>query len=160
MLNVTSEGGAARGVGVALVTETTDATPTVAYAMPTDQEAFDAVIAAQGNLRLAAERLGCTTSDLISSIRGRVHELKEYMQVVATLELFSFMPILHKTLVENLTALEPGDAVNAYMKLMDQITKITDDKTMTLNINDAAVRHIRAAIPAEVYNAWIEESAS
>lgn len=128
--------------------------------VPNETDALNEVINSRGNLKLAAERLGCDSTDVIKAIRGRVHELKEYMQVVATLELFSFMPILHKTLVENLSALEPGDAVNAYMKLMDQITRITDDKTMTINVNDAAWRHIRTQLPPEVIDAYMEEVTS
>lgn len=120
-------------------------------------EALNQVVQTRGNLALVAERMHCTQADVVEAIRPRLRELKEYMQVVATLELFSFVPILHKTLVENLTALDPGDAVNAYMKLMDQIGRITDDKTLTLNVNDAAWRHIQAQLPREVIDAYLSE---
>lgn len=118
---------------------------------------LDELIQTKGNLRLVAERLGCTQADIVQAIKPVSRELKEYMQVVATLELFSFMPILHKTLVENLSALEPGDAVNAYMKLMDQISRITDDKTLTVNVNDAAWRHLSTKFPKEVVDAYLSE---
>jgi len=124
---------------------------------PTSADALDYIITAKGNLLLAAERLSCTQADLVRAIRPLLPDLKAYMQVVATLELFSFVPILHKTLVENLSALQPGDAVAAYMKLMEQISRITDDKTMTLNVNDVAWRHIQAQLPKEVIDQYMEE---
>lgn len=127
--------------------------------IPSDisQQVLDELIQTKGNLRLVAERLGCTQADIVQAIKPVSRELKEYMQVVATLELFSFMPILHKTLVENLSALEPGDAVNAYMKLMDQISRITDDKTLTVNVNDAAWRHLSTKFPKEVIDVYLAE---
>jgi hypothetical protein len=46
------------------------------------------------------------------------------------------MPLLSKTLVENLSALEPKDAVGAYMHLMELITKNVGTTDINLNVND------------------------
>ena len=129
---------------------------------------FEALIESSGNTALAAERV-CTKLSLPMSctkdirqaiprlIADRLPDLKRHMEAVATLELFSMLPILNKTLVENLTQLDANEAVNAYMKLMDQIGRITDDKTLTLNVNDAAYRLIATKLPQEVMDHWLNE---
>lgn len=122
--------------------------------IPTSQDALEQVIIAKGNLPLAAERLGCTQADVVKAIQPHLDDLKSYMQVVATLELFSFMPILHKTLVENLSALEPSDAVNAYLGLMKLISAKTDTKQIDVNINE----FIWKQVPRELQQLMLEEA--
>lgn len=109
--------------------------------------AFDTLIECTGNSKLAAERIAQRLgipltevtnirSQLPALVAGRLPELKQHMEAVATLELFSLLPILSKTLTENLTRLEPGESVSAYMKLMDLIHKKTDPNELNININD------------------------
>lgn len=102
------------------------------------------IVEAKGNPNLARDMLSrvhavdVSVPEIIDVVKDRLPELKAQMEVVATLELFSLMPVLHKTLVENLTNLEPSDAVSAYMKLMDLITRQTasNEQTLNLNLND------------------------
>ncbi len=115
----------------------------------TEQMVFDAIVETQGNSALGSElileRLNLEfTSDRLDAVRKRIpsllvsrmSELKQHMEAISTLELFSLMPLLHKTLKENLTALEPGESVTAYMKLMELIGKKTDANELTINVND------------------------
>lgn len=108
------------------------------------------LVEAKGNLALATERLGkahdtvYTQGQIINAIKDNLADLKSYMEVIATLELFGLMPILHKTFIENLTALEPQDAVNAYLGLMKLIgASTTPDKSLVnININELLWKHV------------------
>jgi hypothetical protein len=108
-----------------------------------EQQALYALAEARGNVRLAAERLGhelnttITHGDFVRALKDSLPELKQHMEVVATLELFEMMPSLHKIFVENLTALEPADAVNAYLGVMKLIGTATqaDKRGPLVNIN-------------------------
>lgn len=100
------------------------------------------LIEASGNPRLAQDilkrkhDLDLSVPDMAQLVKDRLPELKASMEVVSTLELFSMMPILHKTMIENLSSLEPGEAVRAYMDLMALIGKSTQTNELTININD------------------------
>jgi hypothetical protein len=106
-----------------------------------------AIVACGGQTKLAAERLArdgvvgtpdkpATASELALHLQGRLPELKEKMELVATLELFSLMPQLHKTLVESLSSLEGSDSVRAYMDLMGLIQKATSKNELTVNVHE------------------------
>lgn len=105
-----------------------------------------AIIETGGNIRLAQERLQEQYPDqfqerpqlaeLAQHLEGRQAELKERMELVQLLELFSLLPQLRKTLTENLSNLTGNDAVGAYMKLQDLIGRAVKKDEMTLNIND------------------------
>lgn len=103
---------------------------------------LSAIVEARGNPNLARDLLkrkynyDLELPILVNIVKDRLPELKAQMETVATLELFSLMPILHKTLVENLSNLEASDAVTAYMKLMDLITRQTSSNELNININD------------------------
>ena len=115
----------------------------------TEQVVFDAIVQARGNSALASEQiLGAAnfeySSKAIDYIRSkipallvpRMSELKQHMEAISTLELFEFMPLLHQSLKASLTSLEPGEAVTAYMKLMELIGKKTEANELNININD------------------------
>lgn len=122
--------------------QTISASPTPTASPPDAEIVLRVMVEARGNHRLAQDILrtkyntSIDTPEIVALIKDRLPELKAQMEVVATLELFSLMPQLHKTLVENLSNLEGGDAVNAYMKLMDLITKQTSSNELNININD------------------------
>lgn len=121
---------------------------------------FNTLIENNGNIALAAEQI-CKKLELpytlASSVRAaiprmisdRLDELKKHMAAVATLELFSMLPQLNKTLVENLTRLDPSDAVNAYMKLQDLIYKTTDP-------HELHVDHRWQTVPRELQDIYTQ----
>lgn len=105
-----------------------------------------AIIESGGNIRLAQERLQQQYPDhfvekpqlaeLAQHLEGHQAELKERMELVQLLELFSLLPQLRKTLTENLSSLSGNDAVGAYMKLHDLIGRAVKKDELQLNIND------------------------
>jgi len=113
-----------------------------------------ALTEAKGNPKIALARLqeqGVSVSmpQLVDELKDHLPELKQRMEVVAALELFSLMPLLQKTLTENLSSLEPKDAVSAYMHLMELITKSVGTTDINLNVNDQRF----AALPRNVQQA-------
>jgi hypothetical protein len=117
------------------------ATASRAMALPTTDTLLSAMTEAKGHPKIALARLqeqgySINMSGLVDELKDHLPELKQRMEVVAELELFSLMPLLSKTLVENLSALEPKDAVSAYMHLMELITKNVGTTDINLNVND------------------------
>lgn len=106
------------------------------------------LVEARANIKLALDvlkhqhGLDLQLADLVPILKDHMPDLKSSMEVVATLELFNLMPQLHKTLVENLSNLEGSDAVTAYMKLMDLITKQVSSNDLNININDQRWRQV------------------
>lgn len=114
-----------------------------------------ALTEAKGNPKLALSMLqqqGVSVSmpTLVDTIKDHLPELKQRMEVIAELELFSLMPLLQKTLVENLSALEPKDAVSAYMHLMELITRAVGTTDININLNDRRF----AQLPRDVQQAY------
>jgi hypothetical protein len=109
---------------------------------PSTDTLLAAMTEAKGHPKIALARLqeqgysNLTMASLVDELKDHLPELKQRMEVVAELELFSLMPLLSKTLVENLSALEPKDAVGAYMHLMELITKNVGTTDINLNVND------------------------
>lgn len=140
----------------------TVASDTVPAVSISDEAVLRVIVEARGQHRLAQDilrsRYGVEYDllDLVDVAKDRLPELKQQMEVVATLELFSLMPQLHKTLTENLSALEPADAVNAYMKLMDLITKQTSSNEININLNDQRFK----SLPRDVQQTYAALEAS
>lgn len=121
-----------------------------------------AIVEARGNHKLALDTLrtqhglDLSINDLVAMLHDRLPELKEQMEVVTTLELFSLMPQLHKTLTENLSNLEGGEAVRAYMDLMQLIQKATKKDELNININDMRWK----LVPRDLANLYAQLEAS
>lgn len=121
---------------------------------------YEALIESNGNPALAAD-LVCKKLELpyncAQQIRSaiprlvcdRLDDIKKHMATVAALELFSMLPQLNKTLVENLTRLEPSDAVSAYMKLHDLIYKSVDP-------HELHVDHRWQTVPRELQDIYTQ----
>ena len=122
---------------------------------------FRMLVQCEGHILLARELIAkhygvpsSTITDLhvIEAVRDRLPELKQYMEALSVLELFSLMPVMSKTLVANMTALDPPDAINAFMGLHKLISAKVDTQKIDVNImNEYAWKNI----PQELRQLWL-----
>lgn len=123
---------------------------------------FNTLVENRGNIRLTCELLckdynvplgTITKLHVIDAIKDKLPELKQYMDVVATLELFSLMPHMSKALQDVLTALEPAEILDAFFNLHKLISaKIDTQKIDVTHHNEIAWK----MIPAELREAWLQ----
>lgn len=73
---------------------------------------------------------------VVNLIKDNLPELKEQIETSTLLELYGLLPQLHKTLVENLSSLDGGEAIKAYMETMTLVQRAVKKDELNININD------------------------
>lgn len=100
----------------------------------------DALVAAAGNVRMAAEQLGVKPETLIASIAqdpAAEATLNAQLRTLTSLHTFDTFRMA-KMLIDNaMTDMEPKDLARFFSDLARQISEITDNKTTTHNVNIA-----------------------
>ena len=120
---------------------------------------FNTLVENRGHIQLTCEQLsrvyGSKISNIhiIQAVKDRLPELKQYMEALAALELFSIMPVVSKIFQENLSALEPGDAVNAFMGLHKLVSAKVDTQKIDVTHRDELIWR---GIPQELREAWLQ----
>lgn len=114
--------------------------------LPTPTELSDVVlqaIVANKGVRTAAAAwlkshydLDIAPHELVDHLNGRLPELKEKMELVATLDLFSLMPQLQQALTSQIGDLDPTSASRAYMDLMKLIQQSTSKNELNINVHE------------------------
>ena len=123
-----------------------------------NEHVFNTLVENRGHMQLTCEQLSrqynskITNINIIQAVKDRLPELKQYMEALAALELFSLMPVMSKVLSENMSALEPSDAVNAFMGLHKLISAKVDTQKIDVNHTNELVWR---QIPADLREAWL-----
>ena len=124
---------------------------------------FRMLVQCEGHILLARELIAkhyqvptasITNLHVIEAVRDRLPELKQYMEALSVLELFSLMPVMSKTLAASMTsyAQDPADAINAFMSLHKLISAKVDTQKIDVNImNEYAWKNI----PQELRQLWL-----
>jgi len=146
-------------------TNTNHATPTdvVDQGLLLDYDlVFKMLVQCGGHMLLAKELVAkhykvptsmITDLHMVDAVKDRLPELKQYMEVISVLELFSLMPVMSKTLTDTFVSqgLEPGDAINAFMSLHKLISAKVDIQKIDVNVmNEYAWKNI----PMELRQLW------
>lgn len=130
----------------------------------TSDQAIHAIVFAEGDQLLAAERLGCNPADLISAIATdptALEILNRQLRTLTTLQTFDISRRAQIVLKAELGSLEPQDLVKLLTQSNSLLGTLTDDKTTTQNIN--IVEHVMRQLPPNVREAvaaLVEASAS
>lgn len=130
------------------------------------QICVDALVAAEGNMNLAAERLGVKQHTLVASIAAdptAQSNLNAQLRALTTLHTFDSLRLAKVLIGDMMAEMEPDTFAKFYVQLVQQVGTLTDDKTSTQNINitevvmkmlppnarDALMRLVSAADPAQ-----------
>lgn len=120
------------------------------------QEAVDALIAAEGNSHLAAERLGVTTQVLVASIAQdstAQSSLNAQLRTLTTLQAFDTLRSAKAISDQMIADLDPADFVKFYAAMVKEVASLTDDHTSTQNINVTEV--VLRMLPPEARSAML-----
>lgn len=132
----------------------TPAAPSSQTILPA-QTAVDALIAAEGNMHLAAERLQVPQHVLVASIAQdptAQASLNSQLRALATLHTFDTLRAA-KVLVESMMVdMEPADFAKFYNSLVQQVATLTDSHESTHNINVTEV--MMKMLPPHVRDAF------
>lgn len=101
----------------------------------TDQDALDHIIDAHGNLNLAAERAGVSKNRILDGVANNLPQLKRRTQASVLIELLSLADSMRSSFIQAIGQLDPEDQVKAYLDVMKLTIAVSDDKTVTQNIN-------------------------
>lgn len=124
--------------------------------LPTEQEAALAIVTANGNTKLAAERLHISPQDLImllsSSDLSRLN-----LQIKATLAIRSFTLLnkLQDALELSIPDMEPKDMARAFTSLLSTLPNLLPSQQPAAK--PITVEDIIANLPPEVKEAWEAE---
>lgn len=135
----------------------TDTNPEPTYV--DDNLIFQTLVECSGSTNLVLEKFKyhyqnpITKVDLLRAVKDRLPELKEYMEAIAALELFSLMPTATKVLQENMNNVEAADAINMFMGLHKLISLKVDTTKV-----DVTQRHELAwgMIPPDLRQLWTQ----
>jgi hypothetical protein len=120
--------------------------------------AIELLIAAEGNLKLAAELGGCPSHpELI--INAIVHDennhdmLARYVRAFTIMKTFSMMTELQEHVLNAVSEerVKPSDLVKLYGNAIDMLATLTDSKTSTQNVN--VFEQISKTLPPDVRQA-------
>lgn len=73
---------------------------------------------------------------VLNLVKDNLPQLKEQIEASTLLELYGLLPQLHKTLTENLSNLDGGEAIKAYMETMTLVQRAVKKDDINININD------------------------
>lgn len=120
----------------------------------TAAEALAALMRAGGNQRLAAEKLGVNTAELISAIAsdpGAINTAQSYAKTLLVLQTLDNMQLAGDAFRAALTEMDPKDVGRSYTDIAKLLADLTDDKTSTLNINQTEL--VMRLLPSDVKDA-------
>lgn len=124
--------------------------------LPADM-CVDALVAAEGNSNLAAERLHITPQVLVASIAqdpSAQASLNSQLRTLTTLMTFDTMRLAQAVVGEMMSNMEPGEFAKFFTDLTRQVTALTDshETTQNINVSEVALKmlppHVRAAVLA------------
>lgn len=102
------------------------------------QDAVDALIAADGNLHLAAERLHVPHSTLVASIAADPSaqaSLNAQLRALTTLHTFDTLRLAKVIVEQQMAEMDPADFARFYTQLVQQVSSLTDPHETTQNVN-------------------------
>lgn len=114
----------------------------------------DALVAAEGNSALAAERLGVPTQVLIASIAqdpSAQASLNAQLRTLTTLMTFDTLRLSNAIVGEMMQGMEPADFAKFYTNLIQQTAALTDSHETTTNVNVTEI--MLKMLPPEVRSA-------
>lgn len=98
----------------------------------------DALVQAEGNSHLAAEKLGVTTQILIASIAqdpSAQASLNAQLRTLTTLMTFDTLRLSKAVVGEMMSEMEPADFAKFFTSLIQQTAALTDSHESTTNVN-------------------------
>lgn len=123
----------------------------------TSDVAIREIVKADGDILLAAERLAIPKEELVAVIASDPSAtgiLNSQLRTLALLMTFESARMASVTLNTSIGELEPKDLASTSIKLIELISKLTDDKTTTQNIN--VTEHIMRTISPKYQQAVLE----
>lgn len=120
----------------------------------TSDEAIRAVVQAEGDQLLAAERLSCTVAELVAAIASdpaATGILNQQLRTLQTLQAFNTNRLASIMLNASLGDLEPKDLAKTVVQTADLVVRLTDSHTQTTNIN--IVEQTLRMLPPEIRDA-------
>jgi hypothetical protein len=120
------------------------------------QTAVDAIVEAEGNLHLAAERLHVSRGTLSATIArdpSAQRSLQEQLRAMTLMYAFDSLTAAKALLDEQMSELEPADFVKFYGELTKLIGGMTDPHESTTNLNITEV--MLSALPPGVREAVV-----
>lgn len=123
----------------------------------TSREAIGALVLANGDLALAAERLyGTATAAsrlvaLIASDMSAPAMLAAQMRTLATVNMFATLNKVQRELDGKISLMEPYDLSKTYTAILDKVLAATDNHESTQNINMTEV--VLSILPPEAREA-------
>lgn len=121
------------------------------------EEAIVALIRANGNIALCAERLHTTREFVLAAIANdpsNVDVLANAIRTTVLLNTFEMATNMHRIVTEVMADLEPSEIRKLYTGTVDLLTKLTDNKTTTQNVNITEV--VMKQLPPEIRKAVLE----
>lgn len=101
----------------------------------TDSDALDLIVEVRGNLNRAAEIAGVDKTRIIDGVANNLPQLKRRTQATVLIELLSLADKLQGAFTSALNDLDPEHAVKAYLDVMKLTVAVSEDRTLTQNIN-------------------------
>lgn len=121
------------------------------------EQCIDALVGANGNSALAAERLGINSTELIASIAADpsgIDLLNARLRVLATVNTYDTWRQSKMLIDSAMVDMEAADLGKFYTNLLQQVTALTDTHTTTANVN--IHEHVLQSLPPEARNALVD----
>jgi hypothetical protein len=121
------------------------------------EQCIDALVSANGNSALAAERLGINSTELIASIAADpsgIDILNARLRVLATVNTYDTWRQSKMLIDSAMIDMEAADLGKFYTNLLQQVTALTDAHTTTANVN--IHEHVLQSLPPEARNALVD----
>lgn len=123
------------------------------------EDVFSTLVANKGHVQLTCEQLSrryntqVTNTHILEAVKDRLPELKQYMEALAVLELFSLMPRMYHTIEANISSLEGAEAVEAFMDLHKLISAKVDTTKIDVNVQQQMALKL---IPRDLLEVWAQ----
>lgn len=107
--------------------------------------AISTLVAAQGNIDLAASRLNTTPQNLLSiiSLDPQAKDiLPIYIRTVASLYIFEALSQVRLSITAAIPDLQPYETIKAFTNLVDLLSKLTQSDAPTVNIQEMVLKMI------------------
>lgn len=122
------------------------------------QTSLQAIVAAEGNLALAAELLNTTPSTLVASLvldTNKYDVLQKYLRTLSLIRAFTMLDNLHSAMTSSLAAgdLNAREVARAYdstAHLLERMTSASDHASANVNVFETVMKtlppHVQAAL--------------
>src|SRR3972149_10505675 len=125
----------------------------------TSYDCIDAIVKAQGNLNLAAERLHISPSTLtliISQDPQGYESLQRQLRILTLLSSSMMLHVAQIALQTSIADLTPFEASKTYLSLLDSIQTFTDPHTQTQNSNVNITEVVMRMLPPSARQALLD----